>query len=148
MNSKTVSNGEIVGTHSGAAVPDGNIAVTDEQLAAIRVLQQEGVARSVRPLWNDGSPMLPADMRPVIQVTVNGSTDDAVVFTNTPFEISMTSDYIPDGRLIVDVFGRLFALDFVGGVGTKTVSSATSGEYVFGNNLVFRANTLKLQIVE
>ena len=148
MNSITVSNGEIVGTHSGSAVPDGNIAVTDEQLAAIRVLQQEGVARSVRPLWNDGSPMLPADMRPVIQVTVNGSTDDAVVFTNTPFEISMTSDQIPDGRLIVDVFGRLFALDFVGGAGTKTVSSATSGEYVFGDNLAFRANTLKLQIVE
>ena len=148
MNSITVSNGEIVGTHSGAAIPDGNIAVTDDQLAEIRVLQQDGAARSVRPLWNDGSPMLPADMRPVIQVTVNGSTDDAVVFINTPFEISMTSDYIPDGRLIVDVFGRLFALDFVGGAGTKTVSSATSGEYVFGDNLVFRANTLKLQIVE
>jgi len=148
VNSISVKNGEIAGYHSGASAPKGNIVVTQAQLAEIKALQADGLKRNVRPLWSDGSASLPVDTRPIVEVKVNDSLDDAVIFIDTPFEVSMASAHIPDGRIIVTVFGRLFAMEFKSGSATKTVTNHQSGEFEFRSNSEFRSNNLKLRIVE
>lgn len=139
---------EITGIHSGSLLPAGNIQVTNEQIETIRELQKIGMTQNSRPLWNSGSPLLPPDSRPYVEVKVNGSISDAVIFIDTPFSVSMANPNFPDGTIIVKVFGRLFAMNFIDGVATKTISNALSGEFQFGGDLNFRSNPLKLQIVE
>lgn len=150
MYSIEVVSNVIRSLHNGEAIPTGNIGITDEQHLEIKSLKQQAreSGANLGVLWNDGSPTLEQDARPVVEVRVNDQVGTVVVVANTDYTITISAPSVSDGIKIIDIFGKLVRFGFSGGTATRTIQHAESGEYVFDSNKKFRVNRLRLRVVE
>ncbi len=143
MQSITVRENIIVGRHSGKALPQGNIEIDDTMSETLRILGEasrsdgrEGIIE-----WNDGSPGLPVETRPLIDILINGSSSDIMVEVGSNFEVQLTMTPPYDGNLVIPVFNRRFLFNFVGGVATKQIAVTESKEYNISSDSNFRVVT-------
>lgn len=149
MFSIAVTGSDITGTHIGPSLPKGNIEVSDityKQIHNLQLqLQAEGRQGAVQ--WDGETPSIPVESRPLLSVTVNGSA--SVVVSVGDVIVLQVTGQIPDGALIVPVFGRRFKLDFIGGVASKNITITESRLYEIKSNEMFQvAEPVTIEAVE
>lgn len=138
------------GSHSGKTKPEGNIEVTQEMLDVVESLRRraDSEGRYSPVYWNDGIPTLDTDTRPVVNVKINGSSNNTVVLVGTPFDVELSVDGF-EGKLVIPVFDRRFLFEFTNGVANKTITAIESKLYEVKSNDQFKvANSIVIDAVE
>ncbi len=143
MQSIKVEDFKIIARHSGSGIPEGNIQIDDEDAALIRLLEQQARTdgRDVAVEWRDGAPLLPDDIRPLIDVLINGSSANIMVVVGSSFDVQLTITPALTREIVIPVFERRFLFNFVDGVATKSIAVTESKEYNISSDSNFRVVT-------